>query len=241
MIGGLPVRICIGALALVAVACDRAPRSDDEVGAKEFPVAHRTVAPIISSRYSTEEARDRLSEANVVMRVAGIERGMTVADIGAGEGYYTVRLATRVGEKGRVVAQDIVPAVIKNLGDRILREKLDNVSVKTGAPANPKLPARSFDRIFMVHMYHEIRRPYEFLWRMRPSLRPDGRVIVVEADRPIMRHGTPGTLLDCEFGAVGYDLVERKPMPAVDGYIAIYEARGERPDPTSIAPCPVER
>lgn len=222
---------------LASAACSRTPKSDQDIDSKEFPAAHRPVAPIVSSRFSTEEARDRLKEADLVMRAAGAARGMTVADIGAGEGYYTVRLAARVGEDGRVVAQDIVPEVRDKLADRVTRETLDNVSVKLGEPADPMLPPNSFDRIFMMHMYHEIRSPYEFLWRMRPSLAPGGQVVVVDADRPIMRHGTPRALLDCEFRAVGYRRVGLKKMPEIEGYVALYEAAGDRPRPKDIVPC----
>ena len=229
--------VVLGSMLLMAAACHRAPQDDEDVPSKEFPQAHRPVAPIVSSRYSTEDARDKVREADRVMREAGIRKGMTVADIGAGEGYYTVRLAARVGEEGRVVAQDIVPAVRDKLADRVTREELDNVSVKLGAPADPKLPPNSFDRVFMMHMYHEIKAPYEFLWRLRPSLAPGGRVVVVDSDRPIMEHGMPGELLDCEFSAVGYRLVERKALPEVEGYIALFEAVGPRPEPKAIIPC----
>ncbi len=202
-----------------------------------FPAADRPVAPITASRWSTEEARDRVNESGTVMDRAGIQPGMTVADIGAGEGYYTIRLAQRVGEKGRVLAEDIVPEVRDALAARVTREQLDNVSVRLGEPADPKLPEHSFDRIFMVHMYHEIAQPYEFLWRMRPSLGVRGRVVVVDAERPTRNHGTPIALLSCEFAAVGYKMVENTPLPAVDGYIAQFEATGERPQPEMIKPC----
>lgn len=202
-----------------------------------FPEADRPVAAIVSSRFSTEEARDRVNEADTVMDKAGITPGMTVADIGAGEGYYTIRLATRVGEDGRVLAQDIIPEVRDKLAERVTREALDNVSVKLGTDADPMLPENSFDRIFMVHMYHEIAQPYEFLWRMRQSLRPGGRVIVVDADRPTQDHGTPEKLLECEFAAVGYKRVQNEPLPSVDGYIAQFEAVGPAIDPSAITPC----
>lgn len=228
--------VAIG-LMLIAAGCERAPQGDADVPPEDFPAAHRPVAPIVSSRYSTEGARDRVAEAGTVMGIAGIREGMTVADIGAGEGYYTMRLAARVGPTGRVVAQDVVPAVRDRLADRVTREQLDNVSVKLGGPADPKLPAGSFDRIFMVHMYHEIRRPYEFLWRLRPALAERGQVVVVEADRPEMEHGMPPLQLDCEFRAVGYRLVERRRVPEVDGYIALYDAPGLRPRPENITPC----
>ncbi len=224
-------------LMISAAACSKAPKADEDISSKDFPSARRPVAPIVSSGFSTEEARDRVKEADRVMKEAGIKPGMTVADIGAGEGYYTVRLAARVGEDGRVVAQDIVPAVRDKLADRVTREALDNVSVKLGQPADPKLPPNSFDRVFMMHMYHEIGSPLEFLWRLRPSLTPKGQVVVVDVDRPVVRHGTPPALLDCEFKAVGYKLVKRQPMPEVDGYVALYQTDGERPAPGEIVPC----
>lgn len=225
------------ALLLLASCGLAAPKQDTEVDSSRFPNAHRPVSPIVSSRWSTEEARDRLREAETVMDRAEIKPGMTVADIGAGEGYYTIRLAARVGPKGRVLAQDIVPEVRDRLAERVNRDALDNVSVKLGEPADPKLPANSFDRIFLVHMYHEIAQPYEFLWRLRPALRAGGRVVVVDSSRPTSQHGTPPTLLDCEMAAVGYVRVGRQLMPSAGGFLAQYEARGPRPRPEDIEPC----
>jgi ubiquinone/menaquinone biosynthesis C-methylase UbiE len=225
------------ALTLLLAACSPPSVGAPQEQAHKFPAAHRPIAPIVSSRFSTEEARDNVREAQEVMDRAGVVPGMTVADIGAGEGYYTVRLAARVGAQGRVLAQDIIPAVRDKLAERVNREALDNVSVKLGAPADPKLPDNSFDRIFLMHMYHEITEPYEFLWRLRPALRPGGRVAVVDMDRPTNDHGTPPALLDCEFAAVGYARVYREAMPKVGGYLAMYEARGPRPEPEVIKPC----
>ena len=223
-------------LAFFVAACGGA--SGDSSGEEHsFPAAHRPVAPIISNRFSTEEARDSVREAQEVMDRAGVAPGMTVADIGAGEGYYTIRLAERVGAKGRVLAQDIIPEVRDKLAERVNREALDNVSVKLGEPADPRLPDNSFDRIFLMHMYHEIESPYEFLWRLRPALRPGGRVAVVDMDRPTSQHGTPPALLDCEFAAVGYARVYHEMMPKVGGYLAMYEARGARPEPETIKAC----
>ena len=90
--------VLLGA-ALLLSACDGAkplikPKAERPA---PFPAADRPVAHIVSSRWSNEEARDRVREADTVMDLAGIRPGMTVADIGAGEGYYTIRLAQRVG------------------------------------------------------------------------------------------------------------------------------------------------
>ncbi len=104
------------------------------------PAADRPVAAIGSPRWSNEQSRDRVNEAGDVMTLAGIKPGMTVADIGAGEGYYTIRLAARVGKNGRVLAEDIVQTVHDALAHRVARDGLDNVSVRLGLPADPRLP-----------------------------------------------------------------------------------------------------
>jgi SAM-dependent methyltransferase len=202
-----------------------------------FPAADRPVAHIVSARWSTEEARDRLREAETVMDRATIRPGMTVADIGAGEGYYTVRLAARVGKEGRVLAEDIMPSVRDQLAERVSRERLENVSVRLGTPADPRLPAHSFDRVMMVHMYHEIERPYEFLWRLRPAIKADGLVVVVDANRPTQNHGTPPALLACEFAAIGYAQVSSGPLPSAGGYLAAFRPTGARPAPAAIRAC----
>ncbi len=217
-----------------------APDDDRPDSARDFPHADRPVSPIISTRWTSEEARDRLNEADDIMDHAGIRPGMTVADIGAGEGYYTVRLAKRVGTNGRVLAQDILPEVIDALGRRVNRENWENVSVKLGSADDPKLPENSFDRILMVHMYHEITEPYAFIWRLYPALKADGEIIVVEPDRPTQDHGTPPALLECEFRAVGFRLIARDPRPSAGGYMARFARGTARTDPDAIVPCEAE-
>ncbi|WP_174285209.1 class I SAM-dependent methyltransferase [Sphingomonas bacterium] len=226
-------------VALFLAACDGSSAliRHDPKPPGPFPAADRPVAHIVSARWSTEQDRDRVNEAGDVMAKSGIKPGMTVADIGAGEGYYTIRLAARVGKDGRVLAEDIFANVRDALADRVARERLDNVSVRLGSPADPRLPPASFDRVVMVHMYHEIERPYEFLWRMRPSLKPDGLIVVVDANRPTQDHGTPPALLKCEFAAVGYLEVAVSDMPSAGGYLAEFRATGPRPEPAAIKPC----
>ena len=209
----------------------------DEAGESRFPAPDRPVSEVVAYQFSTEDARDRRGEAQKVMDLAEIEPGMTVADIGAGNGYYTVRLAPRVGDRGRVLAQDIDPEALRTLARRVERQRLDNVSIRLGEPADPKLPANSFDRIFMVHMYHEIQQPYEFLWNMWPALREEGQVIVVDVDRPTDQHGIDPLLLSCEFRRAGYELVAFKDAPELSGYYAQFKAAESRPEPEEIIPC----
>jgi SAM-dependent methyltransferase len=210
--------------------------SAEERQRNSFPEPQRPVAPIESSRYLNEDARDSAGEADRVMELAEVRPGMSVADIGAGEGYYTVRLSPLVGPRGRVLAQDVVPATINQLGQRVHRERLDNVALKLGEPNNPLLPEASFDRVLLIHMYHEIPRPSEFLWNLRGSLKRDGRIVVVDADRTTDRHGTPPRLLLCEFAAVGYGLTRFERLDE-ESYFAQFEARGPRPSPSEIQPC----
>jgi predicted methyltransferase len=203
-----------------------------------FPKAQRDVAAIVSDSFSTEDARDRLGEAEEVIAFAGIKPGMSVADIGAGEGYYTVRLSHAVGAKGRVLAEDIVPEVRDRLAIRVQREGLDNVAVRLGRPDDPKLPAPSFDRIFLVHMYHEVEGPYAFLWHLRDGLKPGGIVVVVDAQRPVKKHGMPPELLQCEFASLGLKRLREARLAGSDAYMALYTATNPRPEPGAIKPCP---
>jgi predicted methyltransferase len=218
------------ALALAACRAEPAPKSD-------FPAAGRDVAPIVGDSFSTEDARDRVGEAEAVIAFAGVLPGMSVADIGAGEGYYTVRLSRAVGPRGRVLAEDIVPSTRDRLALRVQREGLDNVAVRLGLPENPKLPAASFDRIFLVHMYHEVDRPYEFLWHLRQGLKAGGIILVVDADRPVKRHGTPPALLDCELASIGLGRAREATLEGSDGYMAAFRINAPLPEPGAIKPC----
>jgi ubiquinone/menaquinone biosynthesis C-methylase UbiE len=218
-------------LALALAACRAQPSEP------HFPNAHRDVAPIVDDAFSTEDARDRLGEAEEVMELAGVKAGMSVADVGAGEGYYTVRLARVVGPQGRVLAEDIVSGVHDALAERVQREQLDNVAVKLGTPENPMLPAQSFDRVFLVHMYHEVQSPYAFLWHLREGVKPDGLVVVVDSNRPVKRHGLPPAQLQCEFAALGMRPVKFSMLTGGDAYFMAFRIAAARPAPDKIEAC----
>jgi ubiquinone/menaquinone biosynthesis C-methylase UbiE len=234
----LPLKPVVGVLAMLALgACQQTEDSSRPDTARAFPQPHRPVSAQGANQFSTEQDRDNLGEAAMVMDLARIAPGMTVADIGAGEGYYTVRLAERVGPKGRVVAEDIDRDAVGRLANRVEKDKLANVYTQIGTPDDPRLPDASFDRIFMVHMYHEVSEPYAFLWRMRQALKPGGQVIVVDVDRETGQHGIPPALLFCELEAVGFRLAEFVRKPEIQGYYAQFEAHGDRPEPGAIRPC----
>jgi ubiquinone/menaquinone biosynthesis C-methylase UbiE len=224
-------RAAAAAACLLLAACRAQPSEP------QFPAAHRDVAPTVSDTFSTEDARDRLGEAEQAMQLSGVRPGMSVADVGAGEGYYTVRLARVVGAKGRVLAEDIVPEVRDQLSERVQRERLDNVAVKLGTADNPMLPASSFDRLFLVHMYHEVASPYAFLWHLREGLKADGLVIVVDSNRPVKHHGMPPASLKCEFAALGMRPIKAAMLASREDYLMAFRIAEPRPAPDKIRPC----
>lgn len=205
--------------------------------ASAFPKPDRPVSAIVSDRWSDEDSRDDAGEAERVMGLLAIRPGMTVADIGAGSGYYTVRLARRVGPTGQVIAEDIMPDYLRRLRARVSREGLRNVRFTLGQPHDPKLPAASIDVALLVHMYHEIEQPFGLLWHLRASLRPGGRVAISDSERPTGRHGTPPSLLRCELAVVGYREIAFHELGNAGGYLAVFEAAGPRPEPAAIRGC----
>ena len=218
-------------LALLLAACRSEPEPE------RFPKPQRPVAAIVGDTFSTEDARDRMGEFDRVVSLADVKPGMWVADVGAGRGYYSVRLSPVVGRRGRVLAEDIVPEVRDRLAERVRREQLDNVAVTLGTPDDPKLPPRSLDRVFLMHMYHEVASPYAFLWHVRAALKPGGQIVVVDSNRPPDRHGMPPALLRCELAALGLKMTRFEPLDTADSYFAAFEPVGERPRPSAIKPC----
>src|SRR5713226_3035041 len=234
-----PVKRCIflaGAVvaAWLASSCWSVARPADGL---RFPTPDRPVAPIISSAYSSERARDERREAERVLNRLGIRTGLRVADIGAGDGYYTVRLAARLGRTARIYAEDVKAEYLKRLEVRLIREKIRGVILVQGEPSDPKLPPASVDVAILAHMYHEIENPFEFLYRLRPSLAPGARVGIIDNDRRTQRHGTSPALLRCELAAVGYRQVDFVLLTPADGYLAVFVPPAALPPGEAIKPC----
>jgi SAM-dependent methyltransferase len=211
------------------------------VSAGAFPAPSRKVAGIVTDTWRDEQSRDQAGEAERVMRVLGVKPGLDVADIGAGSGYYTVRVARRVGPQGHVFAEDVVPDYLDRLARRVDAEVLaDSVTLVRGEPHDPRLAPGSLDLALLVHMYHEVTQPYGLLWNLRPALRPGARAAVIDARKETGSHGTPPDLLRCELAAVGYretafyDLQENT-------YLAVFEPAAAPASPAAIRPCSASR
>jgi SAM-dependent methyltransferase len=211
--------------------------------ASAFSPAQRPVADIVSPTRSTEKQRDAVDEAGQLVRHMELKAGMTVGDIGAGNGYHTVRLSPLLGRDGQVIAQDVTRDYLRQLAERIKRLKLGNVRLALGEPHDPRLPPASLDAAVLVHMYHEVAQPYAFLYNLAPALKPGARVGIVDLDRPTMQHGTPLDLLRCELTAVGYRQMAVHMLRGNGGYLAIFTAPAEheRKRPEAIMACEITR
>jgi predicted methyltransferase len=190
--------------------------------AAAFPNPDRPVANIVSPIWHDEKECDDAEEPRQLVRLLGIKAGMTVADIGAGSGYYVVRLSPIVGPSGRIIAEDVVPEYLQSLRSRVHALRLQNVVISLGEPHDPRLPADSLDTAILVHMYHEIAQPYGLLYNLVPALKPGARVGIVDAYAPTPEHGTPPGLLRCELAAVGYREISLDGLTGSDAYLAIF-------------------
>lgn len=232
----LPVALALMA-AGAGVYAAQTPLAGRGAPADSFPAAARPVAPIVSPTWGDSGQRDSAHEVEQIVGRLHLRPGDTVADIGAGRGYDTLRLAGRLGPRGKVIAEDVDPSSLQALGAEAERRRLSNVVIALGEPQDPRLPAASLDAAILVHMYHEIAHPYAFLYNLAAALKPGARVGVEELDRPTVAHGTPPALLRCEFAAVGYRLEQLKPLYGNIGYFAVFAAPARAPEPQRIRAC----
>jgi predicted methyltransferase len=128
-----------------------------------------------------------------IMDALGIAEGSVVAELGAAGGWFTIRLARRVGPNGYVYAEDIQPQMIEVINRRLPRENLRNVKAFLGDLDDPKLPPNALDAILIVDAYHEMEKPVALLRNAAIALKPDGRIGIVDFN---MTGGGPGPAMD---------------------------------------------
>ncbi len=216
----IPSALLLSAILAAAAVRVHAQRA---LPADSFPAPTRGISAIVAPRWIAEDRRDAFGEAERVITALRIRRGMVVADIGAGDGYYVAKLTARVGAEGKVLANDIEPQYLQLLRQRVSRARWTNVEVIEGLTHDPLLPAGSVDVALMIHMYHEIENPFGLLYHLAFAMKPAGLVGVLDVDGPTDRHGTPPSLLRCEFQALGYTYVRRDEM-ADGAYLITFRA-----------------
>lgn len=173
------VAICIGAvLAAVVVA-----QAQQIVSTGVHPISGRRYAQTMSylgADWLDRAERVREEEPDIALDALKLTPGSVVADVGAGSGYMTIRMARLVGPTGKVYANDIQPQMLDILRRRLERERITNIEPVLGTFTDPRLPANALDLILMVDVYHEFGEPQEMLRRMREALKPTGRLVLFE-------------------------------------------------------------
>jgi len=147
------------------------------------PLSGRRFAPVMGyqgAEWLERIERDEEEAPDVALSVLKIPKGASVADIGAGSGYITVKLAARVGPTGRVFANDVQPQMLEMLARRFANQRITNVTMVQGTVDDPKLPASSVDLELMVDVYHELSQPQTMLRHLREALKPGGRLVLLE-------------------------------------------------------------
>jgi len=147
------------------------------------PISGRRYAPVMGYQgapWLERSEREEEEAPDAALNVLKIPAGASVADIGAGSGYITVRLAARVGPAGRVFANDVQPQMLNILARRLSNAKITNVTLVEGTLDDPKLPPASVDLALMVDVYHELSQPQAILRHLRESLKPGGRLVLLE-------------------------------------------------------------
>jgi SAM-dependent methyltransferase len=172
------IRACLGGVFAFLVAAGLAAQATGT-----HPISGRRFAPVmgyLGAPWLERPERLEEEEPDLAISILKIAAGSTVADIGAGSGYMTVRLADRVGPTGKVFATDVQPQMLQLLANRLAEKRITNVTLVQGAVDDPRLPPLSVDLELMVDVYHELSQPQAMLRGLREALKPGGRLVLLE-------------------------------------------------------------
>jgi SAM-dependent methyltransferase len=203
-------------------------------GQSEHPVTGRRIAPVMGvggAQWLERSGRELEEMPETALNELGIKTAMTVADVGAGVGYFTIRLAKRVGPTGKVYANDVQPEMLTLLRQRSQKAGVNNIIPVLGSEGDPKLPAGALDLILMVDVYHEFSQPQRMLRKLRESLKDDGRLVLLEYRKedpaiPIRpEHKMSVDEAKMELGAEGFEL-ERVSEALPRQHILIFKKKG---------------
>jgi len=165
-------------LLLLATLCPPLTWAQDE-----HPITGRKIAPVMGmggAEWLERSEREIEDMPETALDAIGLKPGMKVADVGAGVGYFSLRLSKRVGAEGVVYANDVQPEMLAMLKERAAKAGVTNIRVILGTESDPKLPKNTFDLVLMVDVYHELSQPQAMLDRLRTSLKDDGRLVLIE-------------------------------------------------------------
>jgi predicted methyltransferase len=219
------IRHLLFLLAVLALGCatSQFTRQDTNVSASPSPVTKvdsaqeqsDAITRPTSKPYTGELSifedpkRDEKLQPNRIMDILGIKEGSTVADIGAGSGWFTVRAARRVGNGGVVYAIDINSDYLKYIDDRARREGFSNIRTILGKEDDPLLPAKSIDAVLLLKTYHEVAQPIRLLKRTRVAMRAGALLGIIDRNGKGDDHGLDKDVVIKEAGRAGFVLVNQ--------------------------------
>jgi len=180
-----PVVVAAGFLSLGPAAAQEAPPRTHE----EMHRLHQDKKAYIAML--EDPARDEYQKPDEVVRALGLKAGETIADIGSGSGYFTLRLAAAVGAKGRVYGVDVDPEMVRHLNRRVRDAGVRNVQTVLSEPDDPLLPDRSIDCFVIVDTWHHIEKQAEYLALMKKMLKPGGQVVMIDYQKKDLPVGPP--------------------------------------------------
>jgi ubiquinone/menaquinone biosynthesis C-methylase UbiE len=169
----------------------------------------------LGAPWLVRESRQREEDCAMLLTALGVKPGQVVCDLGCGNGFYTLQLAKMVGERGKVLAVDIQPEMLHLLSERAREAQIENIETINSTAIDPMLPEGGVDLILLVDVYHELSHPEAMLKAMRQSLRPGGRIALVEfrledPNVPIkLLHKMSKKQIMKEFPPNGFKLVEQ--------------------------------
>jgi predicted methyltransferase len=171
--------------------------------------------------------RDERLQINRVMDMLGIEPGKSVADIGAGSGWFTVLAARRVTVSGTVYAVDINPEAIHYIDQRAKKEQLQNIKTILSKPDDPQVPVQSIYAVLMLKTYHEVAHPVVLLRNLRASLKPGAKIGIIDRNGNGENHGVSKDVVVREAAQAGYELRDSQDFVKADGmdYFLIFTAK----------------
>ena len=164
-----------------------------------------------------DQKRAQNLQINRVMDLLKIKSGSSVADIGAGSGWFTVRAARRVGAEGQVFAVEINSDYLKHIEQRAAAEKLANIKTILGTEEDPKLPRESIDAVLILKTYHEIAQPILVLAHLREAMRPEALLGIIDRNGNGKDHGIDRNVVIKEAAQAGFSLVEQYDFVKPDG------------------------
>ena len=192
------------------------------------PPTHPTSTPYTGDLNIFEEpGRDERLQINRVMDLLNLKPGSTIADIGAGGGWFSVRAAHRVAPNGRVIAEDINPQAITYIQQRAQREHINNIEALLSTPDDPKLAPNSIDAALMLKVYHEIAHPQLVLANLRTALKPGARFGIIDRNGNGADHGLDEPIVRAEVEFAGFRQIARYDFTKADheDYFLIFETR----------------